>query len=487
MKERTKYNNGVPMPVPDDDNELIEAIEEWTEGNVHLKEAIYQCIEHGVSTVASCAGHGSFNNNDPYLAFKYTNESSKTIYSILNAIFYNREYIRSIDFFNDLDERKGTPNVQISIHAKSKNKNKLFDLIAESAKGQMELEECHPIAQRIIDVVNGVKRFGTLSHAFSYYNFGFTKAIVFLNNTLKFNEFIYGGSKIRHPLNTCLTDSQVLRKLSHMCSALGVRPRKVSGRFGLVKRTRDFLIRKLEHDLAEPDYSIDLSQIEDESERARLFKRFGEGNKGLEQLLSSAFDKGIQSIYCCSGHNRGQGYVMFRVTDQNIGLLQDLGKILSHSGISTSFEDDYKYGKRVHFCEFGKSIDGSWFTTANEVLEALYQRKNNPGVENPNWGMYESKLNNPQIYYHGEMYKSRPPVGYTLKMKLLQFLKSRDKKALPPGSDASKPTTRSTEASKPWTLNQDQLETANKTIVMDSSETAGKGIENGDNNSEHDF
>ena len=79
----SKYVTGGPVDIPEDLNEREIAIKERAEGNKHLEEALKKCIEHGLQTRASCAGHPGL-GSDPYLGIDITDETRKTIYSILN-------------------------------------------------------------------------------------------------------------------------------------------------------------------------------------------------------------------------------------------------------------------------------------------------------------------------------------------------------------------------------------------------------------------
>ena len=215
-----KYSTGKPMDIPEDLAEREIATKEWAEGNEHLEEALQQCILHGLQTRASCAGHKGF-GNDPYLGIEITEETRKRIYNILNVLFKHRKYISSIDIFNDID-RVGTPKSHIAIHSRYKTRNKIFDLIAEGAKGEIDLEKCDPIIQRMIKIEQGAKQSRLFFNAIAYQNIGPIKAVVLINDTIKNNRKIYSRTKIKHAINPCLTDEQVLDKLSSICRALDI-------------------------------------------------------------------------------------------------------------------------------------------------------------------------------------------------------------------------------------------------------------------------
>lgn len=91
---------------------------------------------------------------------------------------------------------------------------------------------------------------------------------------------------------------------------------------------KDNIIRILEKRTEiDPGY-VDLTAVNDE-EREKYFEIFGEGSSNLTNFLRTAYNHGIPSIFCCSGHGIKSAYVLLRVTDENIDILRKLGKILS--------------------------------------------------------------------------------------------------------------------------------------------------------------
>ena len=169
------------------------------------------------------------------------------------------------------------------------------------------------------------------------------------------------------------------------------------------------LIAKLESDLKLPEESVDLTKLTDE-QRERAFILFGEGSKELTNFLRTAYAHGAPSIFACSGHGISQPYVLLRVTDKNLPMLQYLGKVLSNFGASTNFEDHYQYGKRVHYGGTNDSNNScEWLNTATDVLE------------HPN--LYVNEASNPTIYYHEAMTDSYVPLGYKVRKKILETLK----------------------------------------------------------------
>ena len=129
---KDKYSNGRPVDMPNDKDELEIAIKEWSEGNANLENAIRKCMENGVKTLASCAGH----DDNSYLAIKITEKTRKKVYSILNKVFQNKNKISRVNIQNGIDEHFQYIS-SIAIHPKTNQKNKIFDLIAEGAKEEL--------------------------------------------------------------------------------------------------------------------------------------------------------------------------------------------------------------------------------------------------------------------------------------------------------------------------------------------------------------
>ena len=97
----------------------------------------------------------------------------------------------------------------------------MFDLIAEAAKEKTELEFCHPIVQKMMDIENKAKSLETYSHVVTYHKLGPIKALILPNNTININRYIYDKTNIKNTVNLCLTDSQVVEKLSSICDGMG--------------------------------------------------------------------------------------------------------------------------------------------------------------------------------------------------------------------------------------------------------------------------
>ena len=146
------------------------------------------------------------------------------------------------------------------------------------------------------------------------------------------------------------------------------------------------LIDRLEKDLDPSEETIDLKLLSEE-DREKAFIQFGEGSRELTSFLKSAYKHCVPSIFCCSGHDVRQPYVMLKVTDENLELLQTLGKILSKQGVVTNFEEHHQYGKRVIFSPHGNVIQKEWLDKACDIME--HPEK------------FDSS--NPSIYYHEEM------------------------------------------------------------------------------------
>lgn len=77
-----------------------------------------------------------------------------------------------------------------------------------------------------------------------------------------------------------------------------------------------------------------------ESQIKQMAESFGEGNKGLTELLEYTVRKGILTIASCGGHSdekQKSSYIVFKIDDENIAIL---------SGI---FEEELKQNSKMFF------------------------------------------------------------------------------------------------------------------------------------------
>lgn len=197
---------------------------------------------------------------------------------------------------------------------------------------------------------------------------------------------------------------------------------------------KERIIKRLEKDVEYTAGTIDLESL-DEEKRENLFKQFGEGDKNLTEFLKTTYKHGAPSIFCCSGHGYQAAYVCLKVTDENLEMLRNLGKVLSNYRVSTNFTDDHVRGKYMSLHGLSDNISTEWLHIASKVLETPE--------------LYDSSK--PSIYYHQEIYPSYKPFGFDLKKKLLKYLRG-DKKQLPEGKNIS--TTK--EESKWWDLSEEE-------------------------------
>ncbi|MBR6033268.1 MAG: hypothetical protein IKP28_00705 [Clostridia bacterium] len=410
-----KYNRGFSVNIPQDREELETAIREWAEGNPHLEEALRQCIEHGIETEACCAGHDGI-NNDPYISMTITDETRRRALSIMQSVFQKRSGIKSLNICNHTQH--GYTAAELVIHAKPGQKNRIFDLIAEGAKKEIDLESCHPIIQAMMTIEKQAEQLKLYSHVFGLESIGPIDAVVLFNDTVRSNPNLYDRKK--HSINPCISDSQILGQLSDIAEAMGTHLPETTQKKGLIERVRQSLIQKLERDLAVPEPYVDLTKLSDE-ERERAFVEFGEGSRELTRFLKTAYEHGAPSMFCCSGHGGSRGYVMLKVTDENLELLRKLGKALSRFGIVTNFDNEFHYGKRVIYdCSDNLTPSSFWFGLAADIIE-------NPSA-------YE--CDNPTMYYHEEMPEiPNMQPGVATKVRLLRFLRGKQPASLTDGTN----------------------------------------------------
>lgn len=169
------------------------------------------------------------------------------------------------------------------------------------------------------------------------------------------------------------------------------------------------LIKMLEESMAPKPLSghVDLRSLSPE-DREKAFVKFGEGDEDLTNLLRVAYSHNIDSIFCCSGHGlQGKGYVMFKVTPENIKHLQKVEKYLSRYGISTDFSKYHGMGTRIVFRHI---FDGAkyWFDKASYAISNIE----------------ECNYNNPTLYYHEQISSEYIPTSYKIKSALLNLLRN---------------------------------------------------------------
>ena len=115
-------------------------------------------------------------------------------------------------------------------------------------------------------------------------------------------------------------------------------------------------------------------------EREQAFLDFSEGEEGLYNLLKTAYDHGIESLYSCKGHyykanlNIVLAYIVLRVTKDNINLLRQIGRAVSHEQIETIFEYG-KYGNLVTFKSPALNMNKNWFNVAAEIIKNPPKKK----------------------------------------------------------------------------------------------------------------
>ena len=186
----------------------------------------------------------------------------------------------------------------------------------------------------------------------------------------------------------------------------------------LKNRIIDRLIQRIDPVLNAPKTSIDLRTLPPK-ELEEAFIKFSEGDDGLYRLLKTAYEHGIDSMYSCKGHStRDMGYVMFKVTDENLKMLQTMGKVLSHEGISTSFEFHHEQGPRVCFHSF-RAKNRNWFNIATDT------------IINPPEEEIESA-----IYYNEKFIHSYVPLSFSIRDRVTKMLrKIRGERMLPKNTE----------------------------------------------------
>lgn len=89
----------------ENNSKQISDIEKWSEGNVHLKKLLLNCIDNNVPSMYSCAGHGK--KKPAYITLKLDESTTPKIYNIIKALqgkesisyrFAQKEYGKDANF-----------------------------------------------------------------------------------------------------------------------------------------------------------------------------------------------------------------------------------------------------------------------------------------------------------------------------------------------------------------------------------------------------
>lgn len=177
--QNNRYNTGSPVEINSISNaERSLAISEWSEGNEKLKDAITQCIENGIPTIASCAGHSFMDS--PYIAMSINEENVGNILNLIDK--FSSISNTSLNLFCK-DGR-----ASLSIYANMMNRNKVFGTIAEQAENSIEIEDANDITQSLWNAYSSLREnrgmFGNLDCSIGYRNGRF-------RNNLTINQYCY--------------------------------------------------------------------------------------------------------------------------------------------------------------------------------------------------------------------------------------------------------------------------------------------------------
>lgn len=110
-----------------------ENIEEWSEGNDSLYNALLSARKSGVKSQFCCAGHKR--SDSPYISFEYTERTEKKLHSVLNDLMT----------YDDIEIRlanTGKMNIpSLTIYTKNnERKNQVFDSISQSIAIERDIE-----------------------------------------------------------------------------------------------------------------------------------------------------------------------------------------------------------------------------------------------------------------------------------------------------------------------------------------------------------
>ena len=235
--QNKKYNIGYQVEIntiPDDEMPL--AISEWSEGNEKLKEAISQCIENGIPTIASCAGHSFLDS--PYIAMSINEENVGNILNLIDKFSSISNTSLNLSFKDGISS--------LAIYANMMNRNKVFETIAEQAENSIEFEVTNDITQSLWNAYSSLREnrgmLGDLDCSIEYRNGRFRNSLLIrqycydniLKDILKENMKIkkdivgndvmskisFGNKKIREVLNN------ITKKVSEEFAEVSANPLK---------------------------------------------------------------------------------------------------------------------------------------------------------------------------------------------------------------------------------------------------------------------
>lgn len=87
---KSKYNRQEPLKLPQDEKELSNALDEWSEGSSSLRELLKLSNENGYTTYACCKGHR--NQPYPYISYVFNNNKKNGYYNEGNTNLDNTFY-----------------------------------------------------------------------------------------------------------------------------------------------------------------------------------------------------------------------------------------------------------------------------------------------------------------------------------------------------------------------------------------------------------
>lgn len=124
-----------------------EEIEQWSEGNTHLKHLLLSCRSSLVPSMYSCAGHGR--KNPAYITLRMDKNTMPKIYNIMKSL-QDKE---SISFLFSQKEYGKDPSFTVYMY-KEKLRDSYMDIISESLTKEAKLDELPDSYKSIIRLSN---------------------------------------------------------------------------------------------------------------------------------------------------------------------------------------------------------------------------------------------------------------------------------------------------------------------------------------------
>lgn len=118
----------------ENNSKQISDIEKWSEGNIHLKNLLLNCIDNNIPSMYSCAGHGK--KKPAYITLKMDESTTPKIYNIMKALQ------KKEDISYRLAQKEYGKDTSFTVYmAKENLRESNMDTISEALSKEAKLDE----------------------------------------------------------------------------------------------------------------------------------------------------------------------------------------------------------------------------------------------------------------------------------------------------------------------------------------------------------